>query len=136
MPDRRETPTRNRKSVTDFASQPIYQISEEQGTNGVGALEDTVYCAKLLVGPVKLVVQDRLEEGQNLPVHVVDSGSKEQQRTNHPAVATGSGYAAYSLLSFQLLCHVLLFLRLASKLPFAREYGFFYRLWSHLFIDR
>src|SRR6516162_1493717 len=136
MPDRCEAPTRNRKSVTNFASQPIYQISEEQGTNGVGALEGTVYRTKLLVSPVKLVVEDRLEEGQNLPVHIVDSGSKEQQRTNHPAVATGSGYAAYSLLSFQLLCHVLLLLRLASKLPLRASTDSFTGYGSPFFIDR
>src|SRR6516162_10843746 len=117
MPHGGEAPTRNREGVTDFASEPIYQISEEQCANSVSTLEGTVYQAELLVSPVQLVIKNRLEEGQNLPVHVVDSGSKKQQRTNHPAVATGSGYAAYSLLSFQLLCHVFLILRLASKLP-------------------
>src|SRR6516164_1190903 len=136
MPERRETPTRNRKSVTDFASQPIYQIPEEQRANGVGALEGTVYQAKLLVGPVKLVVENRLEERQNLPVHVVDSGRKKQQRTNHPAVATGSGYGTYSLLSFQLLCHVFLLLKVRKYSSLCARVRILLPVMEVFFIDR
>ena len=92
----------NREGVTDFASEPIYQIPEDQCANCVGTLEGTVYCAKLLIGPVQLVIEDPLEQGQNLPVHVIDGSGKEQRPTSEPSVAPDGWDGSFGV-SFQIL---------------------------------
>src|SRR5580698_1120756 len=102
MSHRRETPARDGNGVTDFGSQPVDQVSEDKSANGVCALEGGVHFPELLVAPMELTIKDRLQQGENLPVHVVDSRREEQQSANDPTIAAAGG-GGNSGFGFQFL---------------------------------
>jgi hypothetical protein len=53
---------------------------------GVGVLKERVDPAKIPIGPVQLLVQNGFEQGQNLPVQIIDGGGEKQQGADHPSV--------------------------------------------------
>jgi hypothetical protein len=58
--------------------------AEEQKAKGLGVLKERVDPAKIPVGPVQLLVQNGFEQGQNLPIQIIDGGSEKQQGADHP----------------------------------------------------
>ncbi len=73
--------------VADLGAVAVDEPAEGEVAEGVGTLEERVDPAELLVGPVEFLVEDGLQQRQDLPVHVVDARSGEEQAADEPAVA-------------------------------------------------
>src|SRR4029079_12572653 len=80
------TPGSDRNRITNFCAAPINQPAENQQAHRVGTLEKPVGQAELFVGPVQLVVQDRLDQSEYLPVNIVDGRCKEEQGADYPTI--------------------------------------------------
>ena len=91
VPDGRDAPRGDRNRVADLRAEAVDEPAEEEEADRIGALERTVDVAELLVGPMQLVVEDRLDQGENLPVDIVDRRRKKQQAADDPAVVGGGG---------------------------------------------
>jgi hypothetical protein len=83
---RRQAPREERHPVPDLRPEAVDEDPEQEETHGVGGLERGVDLAELLVRPPELGVQDRLEQGEDLTIHVVDRRRQEQQGADDPAV--------------------------------------------------
>ena len=86
MPHGSQTPGSNRNGVADFCPVLVDQPTKDKQTHPIGSLKSGVHHTKLRIGPVKLVVEDRLEQGKNLPVDIVDCGGKEQKAAYSPTM--------------------------------------------------
>ena len=89
--DRRHAPRRDGNRVADLGAELVNEPAERHQADTVRALKRRVHVAELLVGPVQLLVEDRLDERENLPVNVVDGRREKEQRANDPAVAANPG---------------------------------------------
>ena len=90
-----QAPGGDRGRVADLGAEAIDELAEQQAADRVRGLEHRVRAPELLVGPVQLVVEDRLDQRQDLPVDVVDRRREEQQRADHPAVVTDCAFTRF-----------------------------------------
>ncbi|MNL47236.1 hypothetical protein D3C87_1700100 [compost metagenome] len=94
MADRREAPDRDAQAIAELGAQPIDQFAEDQQAARVACLKYDDQVAVVRFAPVKLLLQQWLEQAEHLAVEVVDGGGKKQQRTDLPAVLMGHGSLA------------------------------------------
>ena len=84
-------PGEDRDGVTDLDAETVDEPAEADQTEGVSRLEGRIDVTVLLVRPTQLGVEHRLQEGEDLPVDVVDRRGEEKQGQNDPSVRGGSG---------------------------------------------
>ena len=82
-------PGRDRDAIAEPRTKPVDEPTEGEHPHGIGRLEGRVDLAELGVGPVQLIVEDRLDQREDLPVDVVDGCRGEQERADDPAITTG-----------------------------------------------
>jgi hypothetical protein len=83
---RGDTPGRDGNGVADLRAILVHEPPEDHEADGVGELEKSIGVAELLVGPVELLVEDRLDQCENLPVDVIDRRGEKEQCADDPAV--------------------------------------------------
>ena len=80
--------------VSQPRPQPIHHHTGDREHEGIGQLKREHNPAVIALRPVQDALQVRLQDGDRLPVEVIDRGGKEQQRADGPA-KVGNGEARH-----------------------------------------
>jgi hypothetical protein len=88
--DRRQTPENHRQRITQPRPQAVHKLPHDHHAQGIGCLKRKDKIAVVDFVPAKIVLQGRLENAQDLAVHVVLGDTEQQQSADHPAEVTNS----------------------------------------------
>ena len=98
----RHTPGCNRYGVTDLHAETINEPTESKQTNPIGPLEGGINQTKFRICPLKLLIQDRLEQRKNLTIDIVDRGGKKKKSAYGPAISNHPRDSIHGFISFFL----------------------------------
>src|SRR6266508_578421 len=97
MADRGEAPHDNRRGEAATHADAVEPATRDQEAERVHQRERVDHGRVLRLGPVELELQRRREDAEDLAVHVVDGGDREQEGADGPSIR-GSGTGDWRLV--------------------------------------
>ena len=77
-------PEKHRDCITDPSAKSVDEPADSEHSQRVGHLKQENQVTVIDFTPMELRLKDRLQDTENLPIHIVLRGSEKKNCANHP----------------------------------------------------